>query len=227
MSVLVNADVSNIKLPEMNTLRVISNSGGSKGSKSSMVNGKMIQSWEATFNYIVQAIEAGDKEIGAVEVTVDGKTYRSAPVIVKVVAGEVNQQNRTLDKELFLKMVNEIRAKGCNCGKERFAPTTPLKWSDVLEAAAQVHSTDMYTKVFLSHTGSDGSNQIERAKRQGYNSSFVGENAHQGSTTEKSAFDAWMKSIGHCKNIMNPQYTEIGVARDDDYWTMKLGNPDM
>jgi len=41
--------------------------------------------------------------------------------------------------------------------------------------------------------------------------------------TEKSVIEGWIKSSGHCKNIMKPAYKEIGVARKGNYWTLVLG----
>ena len=128
-----------------------------------------------------------------------------------------------VDKEFFLESVNLVRAEGCNCGQKRFAPAAPLRWNDTLAMAAEVHSKDMDTKTFLRHRGSDGSNPITRANRQGYPSKFVGENIYFGGRNDERAFQAWMESPGHCANIMNPQFKEIGVAREGDYWTMVLG----
>jgi uncharacterized protein YkwD len=44
-----------------------------------------------------------------------------------------------------------------------------------------------------------------------------------GYTTEKQVVDAWLKSPGHCKNIMNKNYKEMGVARVGTYWTQTFG----
>jgi len=140
------------------------------------------------------------------------------------IAMELRNELNKVDKEFFLEMVNMVRAKGCNCGARRFEPTTPLRWNDTLEMAAKVHSIDMNSKKFMRHRGSDGSSVAVRADRQGYPSKFVGENIFHGEgRTDNRAFEAWMKSPGHCANIMNPRYQEIGVAREGAYWTMVLG----
>ncbi len=43
---------------------------------------------------------------------------------------------------------------------------------------------------------------------------------------------SWIDSPGHCANIMNPNYTEVGVACAQNamstykqYWTMNLAAP--
>jgi uncharacterized protein YkwD len=35
--------------------------------------------------------------------------------------------------------------------------------------------------------------------------------------------DNWLKSPGHCKNIMNKAFKEVGVGRVGDYWTQNFG----
>ena len=94
MAVQVNADASNLKLPEMNAFTVLANRGRSSSSQVSIVNGKVNRSMQITFNYVVQANQEGTQEIGAVEVTVDRKTYQSAPVTVQVVAGSASTQQQ-------------------------------------------------------------------------------------------------------------------------------------
>ena len=92
MAVQVNADATNPKLPEMNAFTLLRSLGRSSSSQVSIVNGKVSQSMEVTFNYVVQANEEGTKEIGPVEVTVDKKTYRSAAATVQVIAGNASTQ---------------------------------------------------------------------------------------------------------------------------------------
>jgi len=128
------------------------------------------------------------------------------------------------DKALLLQLVNSHRASGCDCGSEgSYATTNPLVWNDALERAARDHCTDMFTNNFLSHTGSNGSSVGVRLERRNYKWKTYGENIALGYQTEKSVIDAWMKSPGHCKNIMNPNYTEMGASRKGNYWTLTLG----
>ena len=37
--------------------------------------------------------------------------------------------------------------------------------------------------------------------------------------------NGWLDSDGHCSNIMNPGFTEIGVGFHDYYWTQNFGTP--
>ena len=134
------------------------------------------------------------------------------------------EPDKEMDTKLLLQLVNSYRVSGCNCGSEgNFAATAPVVWNDQLEQAALDHTEDMFTNNFLSHTGSDGSNPGTRIKRRGYNYKTYGENIARGYQTEKSVIEGWIKSPGHCRNIMNPAYKEIGAARKGNYWTLVLG----
>ena len=95
MAVQVNADATNLKLPEMSAFTIVRNFGRSSSSSMSLINGKVSRSMQVTFNYVVQANEEGTQEIGPVEVTVDRKTYQSAPVTVQVVAGNASTSTQS------------------------------------------------------------------------------------------------------------------------------------
>jgi len=134
---------------------------------------------------------------------------------------EMKQQ---IDKDLLLQLVNSYRSAGCNCGSEGyFAPTTPVAWHNSLALAAQGHSEDMFKKNFFSHTGSDGSTLGVRVSRSGYDWQTCGENIAMGHKTEKDVIEGWINSPGHCKNIMNPNFKEMGVFKSGDYWTQVFG----
>lgn len=129
----------------------------------------------------------------------------------------------TVDKQVLLSLINEARTSGCQCGSDFFPAVGSVTWSDTLEKAAKIHSQDMDNKKFFSHEGSDGSTIIERVTRLGYSYSFVGENIAQGYLTEQQVVEGWLASPGHCRNIMNGHFREMGITRKGDYWTQVLG----
>ena len=134
---------------------------------------------------------------------------------------EINQQ---IDKDLLLQLVNSYRTAGCNCGSEGyFGPTTTVVWNNLLELTAQDHSEDMFKNSFFNHTGNDGSNPGVRLGRRGYDWQTYGENIAMGYKTEQAVIEGWINSPGHCKNIMNPNFKEMGVFRSGDYWTQVFG----
>ena len=127
---------------------------------------------------------------------------------------------------LLLQLVNEARVSGYFCGEEHHPPTNKVFWDTRLEQAAHDHSLDMYTNRFISHVGSDGSSPNQRASRRGYNMNGMGplgENVAWGYQTEEEVIAAWLSSPGHCRNIMNPRYKDMGIAREGNYWTQLFG----
>lgn len=122
----------------------------------------------------------------------------------------------------MLQLVNEVRKKGCQCGDTYYYPVPAVSWNSQLESAAYSHSKDMYENDYFSHKAPDGSNGGVRIDRAGYNWMAFGENIASGYTNERSVIEGWLKSPGHCKNIMSRNYTEVGVARYGNYWTQEF-----
>ena len=125
----------------------------------------------------------------------------------------------------MLTAVNAVRAEGATCGDRRMAPAAPLIWDSRLEAAAERHSRDMAEHGHFDHRGSDGLGTGERVRRAGYDWRVVGENiaAHQRTVAE--VVGDWVESEGHCRQIMDPGFQEIGAAEVDGYWTQVFGVP--
>ncbi|MCZ4245701.1 CAP domain-containing protein [Pedobacter punctiformis] len=138
----------------------------------------------------------------------------------------VNPDNAVLtniNNDLLLKLVNDTRAAGCNCGTTVMPPVATLSWNNILASAAISHSKDMANKNALTHDSSDGKNTGERLTAFGYKWVAYSENIAQGQTTEQQVFNDWIKSEGHCKNIMSALVTEMGAARQGTYWTQDFG----
>lgn len=129
----------------------------------------------------------------------------------------------TINKTLLLQLVNDARKKGCQCGSAWYPSAPPLAWNDLLEKAAFNHSADMNQKKFFSHTSSAGVGAGPRLNAIGYNWIAYGENIAQGFAGEKEVVAGWLKSPGHCGNIMNKSYKEMGAANVNGYWTQEFG----
>lgn len=125
----------------------------------------------------------------------------------------------------MLSSVNQLRATGCRCGNTDMPAVGPLQWNDKLGAAAAEHTADMAQAGRLSHAGTDGSNAGDRLDRNGYQWRSYGENIASGFTNMDAVLQAWIDSPGHCKNLMKADFTEIGIARKDTYWTQVFARP--
>lgn len=97
----------------------------------------------------------------------------------------------------------------------------PLQWDDRLAAVARAHSEDMARQGYLSHTGPDGSMPFQRVSYMGIQWLSTGENvarAHDAAQAEAMFMDEPKYQQNHRANILNPNYTivGIGVARDSE-----------
>lgn len=127
--------------------------------------------------------------------------------------------------EEMLSAVNRVRAEGGMCGGELMLPAPALIWDSHLEAAARAHARDMAQHEFFGHTGSDGAGLGERVRRAGYDWSVVGENLARRQRSVGEVVTDWQQSEGHCRNLHDPRYAEIGAAMEDGYWTQVFGVP--
>lgn len=138
----------------------------------------------------------------------------------------------TDQKQAMLSLINEARSQARHCGDQRFAEAKPLTWNCRLEAAAERHSQDMAENDYFSHTDPHGAGAEQRVNDQRYAWRAVGENIAAGHTSASAAVAGWLESPGHCANIMNGAFTEMGMAKADNphsryttYWTQTLGGP--
>jgi uncharacterized protein YkwD len=130
----------------------------------------------------------------------------------------------TLNKSIMLQLVNKVRQTGCKCGDTYYKPVPAVSWNAQLEEAAYNHSLNMQADNFFSHVGPDGARGGRRIEAVGYNWKAYGENIATGYKSEREVVEGWIKSPGHCKNIMNKMYKEMGVARVGNYWTQELAS---
>ena len=132
----------------------------------------------------------------------------------------------------LLELINSARAQPRQCGTQAFSVTTPLAWNATLASAALDHTRSMANNNFFDHKDRDGRTPGDRAELAGYSGQLVGENIAAGQDTPRKVLDGWLTSPGHCANLMNPQFSELGAAYAVDpksdagiYWTSLFGAP--
>jgi uncharacterized protein YkwD len=131
-----------------------------------------------------------------------------------------------------LDRVNAARAAPRSCGRERLPAAPPLTLSSTLGVAALAHSREMAARSRFAHEGADGSTAAERVARTGYDAMRVGENIAAGPTSADQVVQGWLDSPGHCANLMDARFTEMGLAYAVDarsasgiYWTQVFATP--
>jgi uncharacterized protein YkwD len=111
-----------------------------------------------------------------------------------------------------LELVNEARSRPRRCGERAFAAAPPLRWNERLAQAAAEHAQDMAAHARLDHQGHDGSTPAQRISRTGYPWRSIAENVAAGQASPEDVVEDWLASPGHCANIMDPGFADMGVA---------------
>ncbi|PWG81651.1 CAP domain-containing protein [Pararcticibacter amylolyticus] len=128
----------------------------------------------------------------------------------------------------FLQRINTIRSKGCNCGNTFMPPVPSLTWNTQLETAAFLHARDMNRQKYFSHVSKSGRTSKDRIMNAGYTIKgfshyAVGENIAWGQRSIKEVMEGWLKSEGHCRNLMNASFREVGISMENYYWVQDFG----
>jgi len=108
-----------------------------------------------------------------------------------------------------VELVNAARAEA-GCG--------PLATDERLARAAQGHADDMAAQGYCSHTSLDGRSFADRVRDAGHPRPG-GENIAQGQRSAEEVHEAWMGSPAHRDNILNCDFTAIGVGVNTGAWT--------
>jgi uncharacterized protein YkwD len=131
-----------------------------------------------------------------------------------------------------LQLVNEARARGARCGERSFAPAPPVKLSGTLGDVARGHALDMAVHDYFEHQDLKGHSPADRVRAVGYKEKLVGENIAYGPKSADDVVQGWLDSPGHCENIMDPRFEEMGIAyapgqasKRGLFWVQVLATP--
>jgi uncharacterized protein YkwD len=116
----------------------------------------------------------------------------------------------------------------CLVNRERAARRLPgLVDNGRLDRSAQGWTNQMVSHRDFTH----GADFASRISAVGFNWSNVGENIAAGFQTPASVVRGWMRSTGHCQNILSPVYRMVGTgvsngapaAHVNGTWTQDFG----
>jgi uncharacterized protein YkwD len=131
-----------------------------------------------------------------------------------------------------LQLVNEARARGTKCGARVFAPAPAMSLSGTLAGVASGHAIDMAQHNYFEHVDLTGKSPADRVRAVGYKEKLVGENIAYGPGSVEEVVQGWLDSPGHCENIMDPRFAQMGIAysagrtsRRGLYWVQLLAEP--
>ncbi|MCA3180787.1 MAG: CAP domain-containing protein [Burkholderiaceae bacterium] len=129
--------------------------------------------------------------------------------------------------------LNAARAVPRSCGGTAFPAAGPLRWQAQTEQAALTQAQYLQQNNLFTHTGANGSSVGDRLTTTGYTWQSVGENLAAGYSDFAAVLQGWIDSPGHCINVMNGNYVDVGVVLVQGtssntyrtYWAMVLGRP--
>lgn len=170
-----------------------------------------------------------DPQFVDIGVSRDGRDWRI--VLARPLLGR-GLGDGAAEGQKLLERINTARAQARQCGTQPFAAAAPLAWNATLASAAETHSRAMANGNFFNHRDRDGRTPSDRAELAGYSGGNIGENIAAGQDNADKVVAGWLASPGHCANLMNPQFSELGAAYANDpksdagiYWTALFGAP--
>jgi uncharacterized protein YkwD len=154
--------------------------------------------------------DVGLYQRGAESWLVLGSVY-VAPASAKVAPASTPAQ-APVQATRALQLVNEVRARGARCGDRSFGPAPPVRLSQTLGGVAFGHADDMAKHNYFEHEDLTGRSPADRVRAVGYQEKLVGENIAYGPKSAEEVVQGWLDSPGHCENIMDPRFAEMGIA---------------
>ncbi|HBD24985.1 MAG: hypothetical protein A2566_00515 [Candidatus Zambryskibacteria bacterium RIFOXYD1_FULL_40_13] len=95
---------------------------------------------------------------------------------------------------------------------------SPLVVSKLLTEAAQMKADDMAERSYFSHVGPDGERPWYWFKKVNYKYEYAGENLAVDFTESDDISQAWIDSAKHKANLLNSNFTEIGIGIADGFY---------
>ncbi|MCZ8535869.1 CAP domain-containing protein [Paenisporosarcina quisquiliarum] len=118
-------------------------------------------------------------------------------------------------EQQVLTLTNQERAK---------AGLKALATDAALMDSARAKSADMSKNNYFSHTSPTMGSPFDQMKAKGIQYKAAAENIAMGQQSASEVVKAWMESPGHRANIMNGNFTHIGIGyvAQGNYWTQQF-----
>ncbi|MDR0315238.1 MAG: SafA/ExsA family spore coat assembly protein [Oscillospiraceae bacterium] len=181
----------------------------------------------ATDTYIVQKGDSLWKiavkyQVGLSEIKSSNPQFKNPDLIYpgdKVYVPLPDAQVASIETQVFNLVNKERRAAGLN----------ELKYNWQVARVARFKSEDMRDNKYFSHESPVYGTPFNMLKSFNISYRAAGENIAKGQKTAQAVMDAWMGSPGHRTNILNANFTEIGVGYVEGtggpYWTQIFIKP--
>ena len=140
-----------------------------------------------------------------------GVTIGVFSIVSIVLFGASWFQTMLLSGNNFAAVISAVLVDLANADRQDSGAGT-LAVNDKLTAAAQAKANDMATKGYFSHNGPDGREPWVWIRDAGYDYQYAGENLAIQFSDSIAVERAWLASPSHRANLLNEQFSEIGIA---------------
>ena len=173
---------------------------------------------EATTEETTQATKPTFTTEATTEVTTkitETTTVATETTTNKVTETTTETTTSTVDNSVASKLLNLVNKARNENG------LSSLTLNSSLSNVAQKKAEDMKNNNYFSHTSPTYGSPFDMIKSFGINYKTAGENIAKGQKTAEEVFNAWMNSSGHRANILNKNFTQMGIGytSGNTYWS--------
>lgn len=174
-------------------------------------------------------LDPGYRDLGVGVALLDGDPLYS---LLFAVPEEDYFRRQTTGLQDLDKVRREMLAQ-VNAARQQ-AGLRPVRDNSRLDTAAQGHAEDMLARGYFDHRSPAGTTVRERSEAAGYAWRAIGENIAFGQTSVDEVVATWLDSPGHRRNILSPDFTELGLGlalgqgkdgKYQVYWVQSFGAP--
>jgi len=91
-----------------------------------------------------------------------------------------------------------------------------------LAGMAMDKAVDMFTNNYFSHQSPTYGSPFDMMRQYNIKYGYAGENVAKGQRSPQEVMNSWMNSQGHKANILNKNFTHIGVAYHQGLWVQEF-----
>ena len=102
---------------------------------------------------------------------------------------------------------------------------SPLAWDDSIALVAYDHSQDMYENSYFAHRSPTKGDLKDRLQVEKVVFQLAGENIAAKYVDSIAAVEGWLNSEGHRVNLLNEEFTHLGVGVYRDFYTQNFMTP--
>ena len=196
---------------------------------------KIKQTLDAGTYYIQVKRKGGNSNYKLKSVLREVTTESTPDPNIPVVEPTADSTKTEAEKTQQVTFMNEVLA--LTNVERRNANLPEFTLNQNLSKAAQIQSEDLAIGDFFAHTSPTGTTLADRLAVGGYTDyATAGENIAAGQASAEQVVREWMESPSHRENILDPEFTELGVGyyflendtgeiNFNNYWTQTFGRP--